>query len=352
VLILILVTLGAILIAIVNPGEVKRLMFHATHQAIVFKLKHIDPVNQFAGNHSLESQAFSIMLSLNKINWNTIEKMRQSVDGFQDIFSFPSDVSTEDVLIRRDNGEEMFARWMTPRNVKSHSPVILFLHGGGYVSGSVKSHGAFVAEFAKRSNARGLFIDYSLGPEKPLPAGVEDALLAYRWLLAQHIPAKNIFIAGDSAGGGLTVLAAIAIRDQKVERPAGLILISPWMDMAREGPSYKNNLLTDVLVDPATLPVVFALGSNDPKLCKNPQLSPLYASFAGLSPTIVQYGTFECLASDSIIFADKAKKEGVDVILEAWSGQQHVFPLFFPFFEEADQALNRLADFINKVFQS
>jgi len=226
---------------------------------------------------------------------------------------------------------------MIPKNVRGHTPVILFFHGGGYVSGSIRSHGYFAAELAKRALCKSFIINYRLGPENPLPAAVEDAVFVYKWLLEHHVPAKQIIIAGDSAGGGLTLLTALALRDNHVELPAGLVLISPWLDIAGQGPSYKQNILTDAMIS-AGLPIMSALGSDDLNLRTDPKFSPIYASsFSGLPPSLVYYGSFERLSSDSIIFAEKARKDGVKVTLEEGSGQQHVYPLFFFLFRRSKQ---------------
>src|SRR5512143_2095927 len=141
-----------------------------------------------------------------------------------------------DVTCAALQAEGVPAEWIVPPNAAADR-VILYLHGGGYVMGSINTHRAMIARIARASQARALALDYRLAPEHPFPAAVDDATAAYRWLLAQNIKPSNIVVAGDSAGGGLTLATLLAIRDAKLPLPAAGVCISPWVDMEGTGES-------------------------------------------------------------------------------------------------------------------
>jgi len=304
------------------------------------------------GNNSAESKAIALLLSLNKLDFHNVEKVRKVLKDLSNDFPMAEDITEERVFIHRDLGDQdMEAVWLIPPGVdRTTSPVILYLHGGAYVAGGIFSHSHFVAEFARRSKAIGFLIEYSLGPERPLPQGVHDSVRAYKWLLEKSISNKRIVIAGDSAGGGLTALTLISLRDENVELPSAGILISPWTDLSTSSDSYRRNKKTDAMLQSIESPENHvannAIGSRDVSLRKDPKFSPLYANLSNLPPLLIQFGSFETLEDDSVSFAEKAKQAGVKVISQRFFGMQHVFQLFYNFFEEASTALNQMADFV------
>jgi acetyl esterase/lipase len=223
--------------------------------------------------------------------------------------------------------------------------VILYLHGGGYVMGSIATHREMVARMSKASGARALLVDYRLAPEHPFPAAVDDATAAYRWLLSQNIKPSRIVVAGDSAGGGLTLATLVALRDAKTPLPAAGVCISPWVDMEGTGASMTTRAKADPVVQKQGLlgMAQLYLGGKDPK---SPLAAPLHADFRGLPPLFIHVGDAETLLDDSTRVAEKAKMAGVKVDLEIWPEMPHVWHLFAPFLPEGQQAIDKIGKYV------
>jgi len=236
------------------------------------------------------------------------------------------------------------AEWIAaPGAVKDR--VILYLHGGGYVIGSINTHRAMIARIARASNARALAIDYRLAPEHPFPAAVDDATRAYKWLLAQGYKPQKIVIAGDSAGGGLTLAALLALRDSGQPLPAGAVPISPWTDLEGTGESVRSRAEKDPMVQQANLAESAKqyYGAHDPK---DPLVSPLHANFRGLPPMLIHVGDAEILLDDATRVAERAKLAGVDVELEVWDDMIHVWHVFAKLLPEGQQAIDKIGKFV------
>ncbi|GMU46945.1 MAG: alpha/beta hydrolase [Porticoccaceae bacterium] len=215
---------------------------------------------------------------------------------------------------------------------------ILYLHGGGYVLGSPLSHRDMVGAIADAAHARAFIADYRLGPEHPFPAAVEDAVAAYQGLLDSGIDPARLCIAGDSAGGGLTVAALVAIRDRKLPLPAGGICISPWADLTCSSNSMTSMAEADPMLKPDALRWMAGLYLNgqDPKA---PLASPVFADLKGLPPLLIQVGTEEALYDDAITLSRVAHEAGVDATLEVWEGMMHVWHLMAKLIPEGKQAI-------------
>lgn len=250
-----------------------------------------------------------------------------------------SDVSSEPV-----NAGGVGAEWIAAPGAVTDR-VILYLHGGGYVIGSINTHRAMIARIARASNARALAIDYRLAPEHPFPAAVDDATAAYRWLLAQGYKPAKIVIAGDSAGGGLALAALVALRDAGQPMPAGAVPISPWTDLEGSGDSVRSKAAKDPMVQPESLAVMAKqyIGSKDPK---NPLISPLHADYRGLPPMLIQVGEAEILMDDATRIAERAKRAGVEVELEVWDDMIHVWHVFAKILPEGQQAIDKIGKFV------
>jgi len=236
------------------------------------------------------------------------------------------------------------AEWIVPPGA-ADDRVILYLHGGGYVMGSINTHRAMVARIARASQAKALAIDYRMAPEHPFPAAVDDATAAYRWLLAQGYKPGKIVISGDSAGGGLTLATLIALRDAGTPLPAAGVPISAWADLEGTGASIKTRAATDPMVDLPGLSRMAKLYAGDHDM-KNPLLSPIHADYRGLPPMLLQVGDAEILLDDSTRVADKAKAAGVKVELEAWDDMFHVWHVFAKILPEGQQAIDRIGSYV------
>jgi epsilon-lactone hydrolase len=267
----------------------------------------------------------------------TIERMRGGMEKISERVA--GDVKCEAV-----NANGIAAEWIVPPGAASDR-VILYLHGGGYIMGSINTHRATVARIARAAQARGFAIDYRVAPEHPFPAAVEDAAAAYRWLLAQGYQPSRIVIAGDSAGGGLVLAALLSLRDSGAPMPAAAVPISPWTDMEGTGASVKTNAARDpmVTIDGLNSMAKLYVGQQDPK---HPLASPLYGDFRGLPPLLIQVGAAEILLDDSTRVADRAKAAGVQVELEAWDDMFHVWHAFAKILPEGQQAIDRIGQFV------
>lgn len=270
----------------------------------------------------------------------SLADMRASLEEMLSPFRPPDDVRCEPV----DAGG-VRAEWITPPGSASNR-VLLYLHGGGYVIGSVKMYRETIARLARAAGARGLGVDYRLAPEHPFPAAVEDGTAAYRWLLSQGIEPGRIVIAGDSAGGGLTLAVLVALRDAGVKMPAAGIPISPWVDLEALGESMTTKAAVDPIVQrDLVMPMAkFYLGGRDPR---TPLAAPLYADLRGLPPLLILVGSAETLLDDSTRIAKKAEAAGVKVNLEVWEEMIHVWHIF-PFLPEAQQASERIGRYIRE----
>jgi epsilon-lactone hydrolase len=235
------------------------------------------------------------------------------------------------------------AMWLAPKGA-AQDRVVLGLHGGGFVTGSMYTHRKLFAHLAKAVGSRALVPDYRRPPEHTHPAPVEDALSAYRWLLDQGIEASHIVFTGDSAGGGLVVTTMLLAREQGLPLPAGGMPLSPWFDFEQTGGSYDDNDSKDVLLSrefSQRLADMFLGDTGDPK---DPLVSPVHADLAGLPPLYIQASRDEVIVDDSRSFAERAQQAGVEVRLDLFSGQQHTFQIAAGRSPEADDAIRRLAE--------
>jgi acetyl esterase/lipase len=219
------------------------------------------------------------------------------------------------------------AEKITPA-VATGGRVLLYLHGGGYVLGSLTSHRHMVSRFAVEARATAYHLDYRLAPEHPYPAALEDAMKAYRRILVSGVAPENLVVGGESAGGNLAAALLLKARETGVAQPAGLYLLSPWLDMTTTAESYDQVGERDPIVsrdDVRGFAAAFLGGNRDDHLT-----SPVRAELAGLPPTLIQVGTEEVLLSDSINFANRAALAGLDVTLRVWPGMPHAWPYLDP----------------------
>ncbi|MFI4975892.1 MAG: alpha/beta hydrolase [Caulobacterales bacterium] len=250
----------------------------------------------------------------------TWAERRAGMESFLGQAPPPEGCKVEEVAIGGRPGERL-----TPRDADS-ARVILYLHGGGYCIGSPKTHRALAGRLAEIAGSTALVQDYRMGPEVPFPGAVDDALAAYRQLLASHDPAR-IVIAGDSAGGGLTLATALAARAADLPMPAGLHVISPWANLTQSGPSYIAKAQSDPMITKLGLDEMASayLGSADRAASL---ASPMFGDYRGLPPILIQVGSEEMLLSDAIGVAEAAGLANVDVNLRIWPEMIHVWHFF------------------------
>ena len=271
----------------------------------------------------------------------SIEERRAQMENDFTQFQLPMDVRCDSV----DAGG-VPAEWIATPGVVAER-VIYYLHGGGYVMGSVNTHREMVSRLSRAANARVLILDYRLAPENPFPAAVDDSTTAYRWLLSNGVDPSRLVIAGESAGGGLTVATLVALRDAGEPLPAAGICLSPWVDMECLGESMVTKAEIDPMVtrDVALMFAKAYLGDANPR---TPLASPLYADLAGLPPLLIQVGTSEVLFDDARRLADRARAVGVDVILEPWDDMVHMWHFFAAMLPEGQQAIDKIGEFIRQ----
>ena len=274
-----------------------------------------------------------------------IEKERAAMEKLAALFR-PS-IYAKHTTVSADG---VSAEWITPPGAME-SRVILYLHGGSYAVGSIDSHRVLVGNIAHAAHARALAIDYRLAPEHPHPAALRDTLTTYRWLLSQAPPPDHVIVAGDSAGGGLALATAVALREANEPLPTALVCLSPWTDLTLSGERYTDNAASDLILTADRL-ATFArwyLGEADPS---SPLASPLYANLSGLPPILIQVGSDEMLLSDATRVAERAKAAGVNVVLETWEGMQHEWQFASRLLPEAREAIIHIGAFIQKACTS
>ena len=222
---------------------------------------------------------------------------------------------------------------------------LLFLHGGGYCFGSIKMYRDLAARLAAACQARVLLPEYRLTPEHAFPAPLEDARGAWQWLLDQGARPESLALAGDSAGGGLSLALAMSLRDECRPLPSCLVCLSPWTDLACTGPTLESHGELDPMLPADGIRECAARYSSgqDPR---NPSISPLYGNVEGLPPLLIQVGTHEVLLSDSERLAAAARAAGVETTLEVWDAMLHVWHLFAWCVPEARRAIRRIGEFV------
>lgn len=227
------------------------------------------------------------------------------------------------------------------------SRVLMFLHGGGYCSGSLLSHRRMVTEAGRAAKLRTLALDYRLAPEHPFPAAFDDALAAWRFLRAQGIAARHIAVGGDSAGGGLTVALINRLRDLHEELPACAWLCSPWTDLTMSGSTLMSKDTIDPLIHKAYLEELAAAYVPGSVSRKDPRISPLFSDLKGLPPVLVQVGSAETLLADATRFAAAAGAADVAVTLEIWPHMTHAWHMWNAHLDAGRRALAHAGVFIN-----
>ena len=249
----------------------------------------------------------------------------------------PKDAIFESIVV-----DSVPAEWQRTPSVSEES-VILFLHGGAFMSYSPKTHRRLSVDIGRVASAKVLSVDYRLTPEHPYPAALDDVFSIYNWLIDEGINSSNIIVAGDSAGGYLTLMTLLKLRDEKKPLPAAGVCMSPVTDLTASHNDVFENIKTDIVLAPMGLYWILKsfLGEADPS---DGAVSPLFADLEGLPPLLFQVSKIEMLYSDSTRFVDKARTAGVDVTLQVWNDTVHDFQWFN--LPEAKDALEKIGVFV------
>jgi acetyl esterase/lipase len=252
----------------------------------------------------------------------------------------------DDVRITAVDAGGVPAEWVDTEGARADT-CVLYFHGGGYVIGSPRTHRGLVSAIGRAAGARVLSVDYRLAPEHPHPAAVEDGVRAWRFLREQGFAPGRIAIAGDSAGGGLTVATLLALRDAGDELPPAAVCISPWLDLTLSGESMTTKADVDPMVRREALDGMAAMYAGQGSR-EAPLASPLFADLAGLPEILVHVGTAETLLDDSLRFVARLREAMVEVSLDAYEDMIHVWHAFATVLPEARDAIGRIGDFLRR----
>jgi acetyl esterase/lipase len=269
------------------------------------------------------------------------EERRQRLDEFGRALGAPDDARLEPITIG-----DVPAEWSTTPEADARRAV-LYLHGGGYMAGSIVSHRYVAVEIGRAAEACTLALEYRLAPEHPYPAQLDDALAAYQYLRDQGLAPGAIAIGGDSAGSNLALSLLLALHERGLPLPACGWLISPWTDLTASGATMQSKASADPMI---SQPYLLELGRAfaGGKASADPRISPQFADLAGLPPLLIQVGSDETLLDDAVGLAGRAGAAGVVVTLEIWPEMIHAFPMFFPRVAASRQATQRAGAFMRR----
>jgi monoterpene epsilon-lactone hydrolase len=273
----------------------------------------------------------------------TVAETRRMTDSAARLLRPPGGVAIHKARAGGVPGE-----WIIPQDAPADR-ALLYMHGGGFVFGSLVTHRALIARLAISAGTRAFSVDYRLAPEHPFPAALDDSLEAYRSLIRDGIQPKRIIVAGDSAGGTLALALILSLQKEGASLPAAAVCISPVTDMVWTGSSMRTKAGIDpIFTEGGSSPLGSSIhtdyiGSEDPR---NPLISPLYGDMRGMPPVLLHVGEDEVLLDDSVRLAERVRAAGGHAELVVWDGLWHVFQVFAPFVPEATQSIRQIGEFI------
>lgn len=269
----------------------------------------------------------------------TIAERRKTYDSLADKFPIDVDVSASSATLNGVNVEWTYTPTADPNRI------VMYMHGGGYVYGSVTSHRHLASEIGRAVGARALAVDYRLAPENPFPAAIDDTVCVFKALIEGGVDPRLIAFAGDSAGGGLAIATMIALRDAGIPQPSCAWLLSPFTDMEATGRSYAEKNLEDPAVAKSTIEFVAEayLNGSDPR---TPLASPIHADLRGIAPLLIFVGASEVLLDDSVELARVAGASHVRTRLEIWPNMVHIWPSYYRMLAAGRKAIEAGAEFI------
>lgn len=270
-----------------------------------------------------------------------VERHRQSQDSFGALLG-----NKKDIQVREVDMDGMYGEWVSVTRAHMRKYVILYCHGGGYTTGSCMYARTLTTKLAASTSMDVFCFDYRLAPEHPYPAAAEDAMKAWNYLMLLGYGARDVIVAGDSAGGNMALSLVLRLREEGRLLPRGLALMSPWTDLTASGKSHITRASIDPVLNEEYLKKVtesFAPGEN----LEDPYISPLFGSFEGFPPTYIQVGNNEILLNDSTMLHKKMIKDNVSVKMDVFYGMWHVFQMS-PF-KRAYEAMDKNAEFIYEI---
>lgn len=280
--------------------------------------------------------SWSVMPAIGMVRWRNVGEVMSPLrtDGLAPRF----------VNLAPGAQTPLHAAWLEPPD--KGPTVLLYLHGGGFVFGSLRTHGELIGRLARAARARTFALEYRLAPEHPAPAALTDAVTAYRHLLAEGIEPENIALAGDSAGGTLVLNTLFALRDAGLPMPGAAVAISPWVDLGCSGASFEDNARYDFVgKEHCQLAARHYLDGRD---AVSPEISPLFASLSGLPPLLVHAGGLETLVDQIRAFAERARAEGAPLTYAEYPDMVHVWHLLRSVTPEGLRAIEEAGAFIRE----
>ncbi len=287
-------------------------------------------------------------------HWLKLRFKREVIDSSFSVDNFRANIdSASDTMNKRIRNAQIklvdidgiHGEWIdvagTPKN-----KVIMYIHGGGFISGSCHTHKTHVLKFVKQSGIKAILFNYRLAPEYPYPAALDDCVRVYRWLLNQGYKPENIVIVGESAGGTLTLSTLLKIKSLKLQQPAGVVSISPVTELQCQADSFKRNAYRDIAPYGSwNIWTSYYIGNADPT---EAFLSPQFGNLDGLAPTYLCVGTYEIHHDDTVNFHQRMKSFGGESELHVYEKMVHAFPILAPMFPEATRALSDICRFIKE----
>lgn len=270
-----------------------------------------------------------------------IEKHRQSQDHLGILFGNNKEVSIKEIELEGIHGE-----WISVNRAHMKKYIILYCHGGGYSTGSSLYARTLTTKLATSTSMDVLCFDYRLAPENPYPAATEDAMKIWNYLMLLGYGARDIIVAGDSAGGNMALSLVMKLKMENRLLPRGIVLMSPWTDLTSSGKSHITKADIDPVLNADYINEMIENYAKDENL-KNPLISPLFGSYEGFPPTYIQVGSNEILLNDSTMLHKKMVKENVSVKIDVFKGMWHVFQMS-PF-KTAYEAMDKNAEFIYDI---
>lgn len=267
-----------------------------------------------------------------------IEQYRNLLEKSALAFKLHPSVKTEPLHV-----ESIEGLWLSPPN-HDKNRLILYIHGGGYIAGSIASHKDLASRIAIAAEARVLIFNYRLAPEHPFPQGLDDVKTVYNWMLGRYHDTCKICLVGDSAGAGLGLSLLSGLLKTRHPLPECAVLISPWIDLECKNSSLLENREKDPMLSQTLLEKSARLYTD--KALSDPLISPVNAEFSGICPILIQTGENEILSDDSKILAQKLRQAKATVQLEIWENMFHVWHYFAKYLSEGRQAIDRIGKFI------